>query len=229
MGLGGGTGNVSFASPAFREDSQAARRALSTNDYLSQDAPSPSRRRAQSPSDDSDSDGQPLAQRRRRRASRPVSNSGPSSVPSPPPASFASPPPPVVTPPPIPSHVNDPPIPSDTQVEPPLAQPSTSQQSPGDEAGPSERPSATPPLAPPRGPSSAPFGSPAGPSAPLGSAAGPSDHPRLLITVTILRSLPRRDISYMPQACAESLVVNNFFHAIHYQNKVLRDQVAELE
>ncbi|XP_042425923.1 proline-rich receptor-like protein kinase PERK8 [Zingiber officinale] len=175
MGLGGGSGNVSFANPAFREASQAARRARSTNDRLSKDAPSPSKRRARSPSDDSDSDGQPLAQRRRCRALRPASDSGPSSIPSPPPAVAASPPPPIVTPPSILSHVNDPPIPSNIQVEPPLAQASASQQPQGGEAGPSKRPSVTPPAAPPQGPSSAPSGSTAEPCAPPGSAAGHSE------------------------------------------------------
>ncbi|XP_042386778.1 protein transport protein sec31-like [Zingiber officinale] len=118
MGFGGGTGNVSFVGPASREASQAVRRARVTNERLSQDAPSPSRHRARSPSDDSDSDDQPLAQRRRRQAPRPVSDSGPSSVPSPPPNAAASPPPPHVTPPPIPSPVNDPPISSDTSSNP---------------------------------------------------------------------------------------------------------------
>ncbi|XP_042465973.1 predicted GPI-anchored protein 58 [Zingiber officinale] len=132
MGLGGGTGNISFASPAFREASQAARRARAINERLSQDTPSPSRRRARSPSDD-----QPLAQRCRRRAPRPVSDSGPSSTPSPPPNVAAS------HPPPIPSPVNNPPISSDTQVEPQLAPPFTLQQTQGDEAGPSAPPSST--------------------------------------------------------------------------------------
>ncbi|XP_042414925.1 protein transport protein sec31-like [Zingiber officinale] len=128
LGLGGRSGNVSFASPIFREASQAARQAHSTNDRLNHDAPSPSRRRARSPSDDFDSDGQPLAQRRQCRAPRPMSDSGPSSIPSPPPAAVASPPPPIVTPPPILNPVNDPPTPSGIQVEPPLAQPYASQQ-----------------------------------------------------------------------------------------------------
>ncbi|XP_042407762.1 formin-1-like [Zingiber officinale] len=269
MGLGGGTSNVSFASPVFREASQATRRARSTNDRLSQDAPSPSRHRARSPSDDSDSDDQPLAQRRRRRASCPVSDSGPSSIPSPPPTAAASPPPPSVTLPPIPSHVNDPPIPSNIHVEPPLAQPST-QQPQGGEAGPSECPSVTPPAAHPPGPSSAPSDSTADPSAPPGLAVGPSEPSPLtyhcyytsipsegmlwsrtdVLTSSLeikgrLATLWEESIQHMDslpplaqmdkfaelyiKAYAESLAVNNSFHATHHQNKVLRDQVAELE
>ncbi|XP_042415101.1 formin-1-like [Zingiber officinale] len=224
---------------------------------------------------DSDSDDLPLAQRRRRRAPHPVSDSGPSSIPSPPPAAVISPPPPVVPQPPIPSHAHDPPISSNTQVEPLLAQPSTAQpstpqQPQGGEAGPSERSSATPPAVHPQGPSSAPSISTAGPSAPLGSATGPSD-PSPLTYHNYSTSVPsegrlwsRTDVptsslkmkgrlatlweesiqrmdSLPPlaqmdkfaelyvKACAESLAVNNSFHAIHHQNKVLRDQVAELE
>ncbi|XP_042380160.1 formin-like [Zingiber officinale] len=278
MGFGGGTDNVSFAVPAFREASQAARRARATNERLSQDALSPSRRRARLPSDDSDSDDQPLAQRRRRRAPRPVSDSGPSFVPSPPPNAAASLPPPYVTPPPIPSPVNDPPIPSVTQVEPPLAQPSTSQQTQGDEAVPSECPSIIPPVVPPQGPSSAPSNSPADPSALPSSIAGPSDPSHLTYhsyctsvpsegrlwsrtdvptsslkmkgrlailweeSVQHMDSLPpsalmdkfaelyiKLNFEAFRTACAESLKVNNSFHAIYHQNKVLRDQVAELE
>ncbi|XP_042423509.1 formin-1-like [Zingiber officinale] len=221
MGLGGGTGSISFTSPAFREASQAARRARSTNDRMSQDAPSPSRRRARSPFDDSDSDDQPLAQRRRRQAPRPASDSGSSSIPSPPPTANASPSLPSVTPPPIPSHVNDIPAPSKIQVEPPLAQPSASQQPQGGEAGPSERPSVIPSAAPPQGPPSAASGSTAKPSAYPGSAAGPSEPPPL--------THHNYYISYMSQACAESLVVNHSFYATHYQNKELRDHVVELE
>ncbi|XP_042401087.1 probable serine/threonine-protein kinase samkC [Zingiber officinale] len=147
MGLGGGTGNVPFASPASREAYQAARQAHAANDRLSQNVSSPSRRSARSPSDDSDSDNQPLSQRRRRRNPRPVFNSGPSSIPSPPPTVAASPPSPHVTPPPIPGPVTDPPNSSNTQAEPPLAHPSTSQHAHDNEAGPSERPSTIPPAA----------------------------------------------------------------------------------
>ncbi|XP_042437281.1 formin-1-like [Zingiber officinale] len=306
-GLGRRFVNVPQASPAFREASQAACQASSANDRLGQDAPSSTRRRAQPSSDDSDSDSQPLSQRRRRRAPRPVSDSGPSSIPSPPPVAAASPPPPIVTPPPIPSQVNDPPTPSDTQVEPLLAQPSTSQQLQGGEAGPFERPSTTPPSAPSQEPPSAPSGSTVGPSSPLGSVAGPSERPsstppsapsqeppsapsgstvglsvplgsaagpseppplthycyctttpseerlwsRADVPTSSLRikgrlaTLWEESIQHMNslpppaqmdkfselyiKACAESMAVNNSFHAIHYQNKMLRDKVAELE
>ncbi|XP_042423552.1 proline-rich receptor-like protein kinase PERK10 [Zingiber officinale] len=113
------------------EVSQAARQARATNDRLSQDAPSASRRRAQLHSDDSDSDDQPLAQRRRRRAPRPVSDSDPSSIPSPPPpVAAASLPPPIVTPPPVPSQADVSPNPTAIPVEPPTAQPSPPAQLP---------------------------------------------------------------------------------------------------
>ncbi|XP_042423638.1 vegetative cell wall protein gp1-like [Zingiber officinale] len=137
-GLGGRTGNVSLASPAFIEASQAARRARATNERVSQNAPTSSRRRARSSSDDSDSDDQPLSQRRRRRAPRPMSDSGPSSIPSSPPNAAASPTSPQATPPSIPSHVADPPTSSNNQAEPPLAHPTTSQHTHDNEVGPSK-------------------------------------------------------------------------------------------
>ncbi|XP_042460110.1 formin-1-like [Zingiber officinale] len=215
--------NVTYASPAFREASQAARRARSANDLLNRDAPSSSRRRARLPSEDSDSDDQPLALRLRRQAPHPVPDSSPSAIPSPsPPVAVASPPsPPIATPTPVPSQayvLPDPstvpvkpplaqPSPSEVQVDPPLVQPSTSQQPPSIEAGPSQRPSSTtsppePSLVPP----SAPSGSAARPSS---SAAGPSQPPS--------------------PVCAKSLTINKSFHAVHYQNKMLRDKVVELE
>ncbi|XP_042467253.1 formin-1-like [Zingiber officinale] len=270
MGLGGRTGNVSFASPAFREASQAARRARSTNDRLSQVAPTPSRCRARSSSDDSDSDDQPLSQRCRRRAPRPMSNSGPSSIPSPPPNAAASPPSSHVTPPPIPSHVTDPPTSSNNQAEPPLAQPSTSQHAQGDEAGPSEQPSTIPPVVPPQGPSSAPSDATTEPPIPPGSSAGPSGPPPFTYhnygttlpseeqlwsqtdvptsslkikgrlstlweeSLQNMNSLPSpaqmdQFVELYIKAYAESLIVNHSFHDTHYQNKMLRDHVAELE
>ncbi|XP_042423372.1 vegetative cell wall protein gp1-like [Zingiber officinale] len=175
IGLGGGTGNVPFASPASREAYQVARRAHAANDRLSRNVSSPSRHRARSPSDDSDYDDQPLSQRRRRRAPRTMPDSGPSSISSPPAAASPS----HVTPPSIPGHVTDPPTSPHNQAEPPLAQPSTSQHAHDDEAGPSERPSTIPPAVP-RGPSSAPSGATAKPSAPSGLAAGPSGPPPLI-------------------------------------------------
>ncbi|XP_042416086.1 formin-1-like [Zingiber officinale] len=193
-----------------------------------------------------------ICDRRRHRAPRPVPDSGPSSIPSPPPAAAASPPPPIVTPPPIPSQVNDPPTSSDIQVEPPLAQPSTSQEPQGDEAGPSERPSVTPPVAPSQGPSSAPSGSTAEPSAPLGSAAGPSEPPPIThhcycTTVPSKERLwSRADVptsslkikGRLATLWEESIQHMDFlpplaqmdkFVELYIKNKVLRDQVAELE
>ncbi|XP_042415328.1 uncharacterized protein LOC122004518 [Zingiber officinale] len=283
MGLGGRTGNVPLASPSFREASQAACRARATNEHLSQNAPTPSRRRARSSSDDSNSDDQPLSQRRRRQAPRPMPDSGPSSIPSPPPNAAVSPPSPHVTPPPIPSHVTDPPTSSNNQAEPPLAHPSTSQHAQDDEAGPSERPYTLQHdlqlsrlqyllrsllqllrVQPP--------------SLQLLRAylRVPQDLLRFFIIIIVLPSLLRsnyglkqmfppapqdkrssghfmgrkpatyeflafpgsdgpirravyQDTFCMFQACAESLIVNHFFHATHYQNKMLRDQVAKLE
>ncbi|XP_042437209.1 putative uncharacterized protein DDB_G0290521 [Zingiber officinale] len=188
MGLGGGTGNVPFASSASRDAYQAAHRACAANDRLSRNVSSPSRRRARSPSEDSDSDDQSLSQRRRRRAPRTMPDSGPSSIPSPPHAAVFTPSP-QVTPPPIPSHAVDPPTSSSNQAEPPLAHPSTSQHPHGyatskhahdDEAGPSERPSTVSTVVPPQGPSSAPSSTTTEPSAPPGSAAGPSGPPPLI-------------------------------------------------
>ncbi|XP_042415225.1 proline-rich protein 36-like [Zingiber officinale] len=269
MGLGGRIGNAPLASPAFREASQAACRARATNERLSQNAPTPSRRRARSSSDNSDSDNQPLSQRRRRRAPHPMSDSGPSSIPSPPPIAAASPPSPQVTPRPIPSHVADPPTSSNNQAEPPLAHPSTSQHAHDNKASPSERPSTIPPAVPHQGPSSTPSGATAEPSAPPGSAAGPSGPP-LLIYQNYYTTLPYeeqlwsqtdvptsslkikgrlatlweeslRHMDSLPppdqidqfaelyiKARAESLIVNHSFHTTHYQNKMLRDHVAEL-
>ncbi|XP_042386523.1 vegetative cell wall protein gp1-like [Zingiber officinale] len=186
-GLGRRFANVPQDSPAFREASQAARRARSTNDRLDREAPSPSRRRARLPSEDSDSDDQPLAQRLRRQAPHPVLNSGPSSIPSPsPPMAVTSPPsPPIATLPPVPSQTDVPPDPPAIPVEPPTAQPSppaqpptqssTSQQHQSTEASPSRRslPATSPPEPSPV-PQSAPSRSAAGPSS---SAARPSQPP----------------------------------------------------
>ncbi|XP_042415146.1 extensin-like [Zingiber officinale] len=228
--------NVTYDSPAFREASQAARRARSINDRSGRDAPSSSQRRVRLPSEDSDSDDQPLAQRLRRRAPNPSQDSGPSAVPPPSP--------PVATTTPIPSQA-DAPAPREVQAEPPLAQPSTSQQHPSTEAGPSNRPSPT--TSPPE-PSHVP------PSAPSGSAAGPSQPPpptyhhyrttapseaelrsRQDVTTTSftmkgrLATLWEENISFMFQACTESLIIDQSFHVAHYPSKVLRDRVAELE
>ncbi|XP_042380430.1 transcription elongation regulator 1-like [Zingiber officinale] len=108
-----------------------------------------------------------------------MSNSGPSSIPSPPPNAATSPPSPHVAPPPIPSHVVDPPTSSNNQAKSPLAHLSTSQHAQDDEAGPLERPSTIPPAVPPQGHSSAPSCATVEPSTPPGSAAGPSGPPPL--------------------------------------------------
>ncbi|XP_042426154.1 vegetative cell wall protein gp1-like [Zingiber officinale] len=269
MGLGRRTGNVSLASPAFRDASQAARRARAINERLSQNTPTPSRHRARSSSDDSDSDDQPLSQRRRRRAPHPMSDPVPSSIPSPLNAA-ASPTPPQATPPSIPSHVADPPTLSSNQAEPPLVHPATSQNVQDNEAGPSERPSTIPSAMPHQGPSSTPFDTTVEPSAPPGSAAGPSGPPPLIYQnyyITLPSEAPLWSQTDVPtsslkikghlatlweeslwhmnslpppaqmdqfaelyvKACAESLIMNHSFHATHYQNKMLRDHVAELE
>ncbi|XP_042401076.1 formin-1-like [Zingiber officinale] len=278
-GRGRRSGNVSYASPAFREASQAARRTLSTNGRLSQDAPSPSRRRARSPSDDSDSDDQPLAQRRRRRNSRPVSKSSPSSAPSPSPlVAVTSPPPPVTTPPPVFIQANVSPDPPTIPTEPSIAtssppaqpptQPSTSQQHQNTEVDPSRH---SPPVTSPPEPSPMP------PSVPSGSAVGPSSYavgpsqpppPAPLYYRTTApseaglqsrRDVPtssltmkgrlatvweesKRQMELLPplaqmdrfselyiKAYAESLTINQSFHAAHHQNKMLQDKVAKLE
>ncbi|XP_042443837.1 proline-rich receptor-like protein kinase PERK10 [Zingiber officinale] len=159
-GCGRRSANVTYASPAFREASQAARWARSVNDLSSQDTPSSSRRRARPPSEDSDSDDQPLAHRFRNRATNPSRNLGHSPVPHPSP--------PVAMTTPIPSQVDAPPNPPEVPAEPPLAQPSPPQQHRSTEAGPSRR--LSPATSPPE-PSSAP------PSAPSSSAAGPSQPP----------------------------------------------------
>ncbi|XP_042460236.1 vegetative cell wall protein gp1-like [Zingiber officinale] len=166
--------NIPYATPAFREASQAARRARSVNDRLNRDAPSSSRRRVRIPSEDSDSDDQPLAQRLRHRTPNPSQDSGPSVVPPPwPPVATTTPP--IATTTPIPSQADATPAPPEVPTEPPLAQPSTSQQHQSTEAGPSHRPSSTTsPLEPSHMPPSAPSGSAAGPS---GSATGPSQPP----------------------------------------------------
>ncbi|XP_042380093.1 uncharacterized protein PB18E9.04c-like [Zingiber officinale] len=152
--------NVTYASLAIREASQAARQARSANDRSSRDTPSSSRRRVRLPSEDSESDDRPLAHKLRRRAPNPSQDSGPSTVPSPSP--------PVATTTPIPSREDAPPDPPEVPTEPPLAQPSTSQQHPSTEADPSHHPSPT--TSTPE-----PFHVP--PSAPSGSAVGPSQPP----------------------------------------------------
>ncbi|XP_042387390.1 putative protein TPRXL [Zingiber officinale] len=152
--------NVTYASPAFREASQAARRARSETDRLSRDTPSSSRRQTRSPSDDSDSDDRPLAYKSRRRTTKPNQASGPSSAPHPSP--------PVATTTPIPSPSEAPPDPPVVPGGPPLAQPSISQRHRSIKAGPSHR--LSPATSPPE-PSSAP------PSAPSSSAAEPSQPP----------------------------------------------------
>ncbi|XP_042432655.1 protein transport protein sec31-like [Zingiber officinale] len=188
MGLGGRTGNVSFADPDFREASQAARRAHATNERMSYSVPSPSRRRTRPPSDDSDSDDQPLSQRRRRQAPRPTSDSGPSSVPSPPPNAAISLTHPQVTPPSFPSQAANPPTSSINRTESSSIPPAPSQHAQADGASPSqpaqadeiglsERPFHIPPTVPPPGPSSAPSDETTEPSAPPNSAAGPSGPP----------------------------------------------------
>ncbi|XP_042409949.1 nascent polypeptide-associated complex subunit alpha, muscle-specific form-like [Zingiber officinale] len=245
-GLGRRLANVTYASPAFREASQAARRAHSMNDCVDRDAPSASRRKARLPSEDSDSDDQPLAQRLRCRTPHPVPDSSPSAIPSSSPlVATASPPsPPIATPPPHRS----------TKV--------------GPSHRPSHRPStATSPPEPSQVPPSAPSGSAVGPS---GLAARPSQPPppvshfcrttapsevglqsrydvptSFLIMKGRLATLwgeSMHQIELLPphaqmerfselyiKACAESLIVNQSFHSIHHQNKVLRDRVAELE
>ncbi|XP_042396476.1 wiskott-Aldrich syndrome protein homolog 1-like [Zingiber officinale] len=177
-GRGRRSANVPYASPAFREASQAAHQARSVNDRLDRDAPSSSRRRIRLPSEDSDSDDQPLAQRLRRRAPDPLRDVGPFDVPPPPVATTTPPSPPIATPTPIPSQADAPLAPPVVPTEPLLAQPSTSQQPQSTEAGPSHRPSpATSPLELSQVPPSAPSGSATGPSS---SAAGPSQPPPLV-------------------------------------------------
>ncbi|XP_042457939.1 putative protein TPRXL [Zingiber officinale] len=229
------SGNVSYASPAFREASQAARQARFANDRLSQDAPSSTRRRARPPSDDSDSDSRPLSQRRRRRAPRPMSNSGPSSIPSPPPVAAASSPPPIVTPPPIPSQADVSPDPTSTEADPSL-----------------RSPPATSPPEPSPVPPSVPAGSAAGPSVPLGSAVGPSESPPLThycycTTVPSEERLwSRADVptnslrikGRLATLWEESIQHMNSlpppaqmdkFSELYIKNKMLRDKVADLE
>ncbi|XP_042379932.1 leucine-rich repeat extensin-like protein 5 [Zingiber officinale] len=165
-GRGGRLANVPYANPAFREASQAARQAHSVNDRSGRDAPSSSQRRVRLPSEDFDSDDQPLAQRLRCRAPDPSQDSGPSTIP---------PLPPVTNPTPVPSQADASPALPKVQVEPPLAQPFTSQQHQSTKAGPSHRPSpTTSPPEPSPVPPSAPSGLAAGPS---GSVAGPSQPP----------------------------------------------------
>ncbi|XP_042450635.1 formin-1-like [Zingiber officinale] len=262
------------------EASHAAHHAHSANDRLSQDAPSSSRRRARPPSGDSDSDGKPLAQRLRRRAPRPVPDSGPSAVPSPsPPVAVASPPlPPIATPTPIPRQadvspdfttapIKPPTVQSSPPAQPPT-QPSTSPQRQSTEANPLRRsPPATSPPEPSSVPPSSPSGSAAGPSS---FAAGPSQPPPpvpiyyrtiapseaglqsrwdiLTSSLTMKGRLAtvwedsKRQMELLPplaqmdrfselyiKACAESLNINQSFHAAHHQNKMLQDKVAELE
>ncbi|XP_042460427.1 cell surface glycoprotein 1-like [Zingiber officinale] len=229
------------------------------NDRSGQDAPSSSRRGVQLLSEDSDSDDQPLAQRLRRRAPDPSQDSGPSAVP---------PPPPVITPTPVSSQADGSPAPPEVQVEPHLAQPSTSQQQQSTEVGPSHRPSpATSPPEPSQVPPSTPSGSAAGPSS---SAAEPSQPPPPVplyyhtIAPSEAELQSRQDVptssltmkdrlatlweenmhqmELLPppvqmdrfselyiKACAESLMINQSFHDIHHQNKVLQDMVTELE
>ncbi|XP_042441486.1 mucin-1-like [Zingiber officinale] len=251
MGLGGRSGNVPFASPAFREASQAAHRARATNERLSQNVPTSSRRRTRSSSDDSDSDDQPLSQRRRCRAPRPMSNPAPSSIPSPPPNAAASPTSLQATPLSIRGNVADPPASFNNQAEPPVAHPATSQNTQEDEVGPSERPSIIPPAVPPQGPSLAPSGATAEPSAPPNSAADrcshqlpkdkrPTNHymgrkPAAYEFLAFpgpdgpICRVIYKDTSYMSQAYEESLIMNHSFHVTHHQNKMLRDRVTELE
>ncbi|XP_042465837.1 classical arabinogalactan protein 9-like [Zingiber officinale] len=160
---------------------------------------------------------------------------GPSTIPSPsPPLATASlPSSPITAQAPIPSQANIPPDPSTVLVEPPLAQPSppevqvdpslvqpaASQQPQRVEAGPSQHPSpATSPPEPSPVPPSAPSGSAAGPSS---SVAGPSQSPPPVPLYY--------HVSPMSQACAESLIVNQSFHAVHCQHKMLQDKVTELE
>ncbi|XP_042377370.1 bromodomain-containing protein 4-like [Zingiber officinale] len=252
-GRGRRSANVTYVIPAFREASQAARRAHSVNDRSSRDTPSSSRRRARLPSEDSDSDDRPLAHRFRRRTTNPSQDLGPSPVPHPSP--------PVATTTPIPSQADAPPDPPEVPAEPPLAQPSPSQQHQSTEASPS--PYFSPTTSPPE-PSHVP------PSAPSDSAVGPSQppppthHHYRTTTPSEARLRSRQDVptstltmkghlanlweesmhqmELLPQpaqmdifselytkACAESLIINQSFHATHYQNKVLRDKVTELE
>ncbi|XP_042423662.1 proline-rich receptor-like protein kinase PERK2 [Zingiber officinale] len=170
-GPGRRSANVPYANPAFREASQATRRAHYVNDSSNCEA-TPSRRRVRLPSEDSDSDDQPLAQRRRRRAPDPVPDSGPSTILlTPRTATTTSPSPPIATPSPVPSQADAPPAPFAVLVKSPPVHPSTLQQHKSSEAGPSPvtsppEPSHVPPLAPSE--------SAAGPS---GSAAGPSQPP----------------------------------------------------
>ncbi|XP_042415145.1 vegetative cell wall protein gp1-like [Zingiber officinale] len=243
-GRGRRSANVTYASPAFREASQAAQRARSLNNRSSRDAPSSARRRFRLPSEDSDSDDQPLAQRLRRRAPDPSQDSGTSAVPPPPP--------PVTTSTPAPIQADASPAMAEVQVEPPLAQPSTSQQPQSTEAGSSHRPSPA---------TSSPDPSPVPPSAPSGSAAGPSQPPPPPVPLSYRTTAPseaelqsRQDVptssltmkGHLATLWEESMhhmellsppaQMDRFselyiksFHAVHHQNKVLRDMVTELE
>ncbi|XP_042409898.1 protein PRRC2A-like [Zingiber officinale] len=268
-GHGRRSANVTYASPAFREASQAARQARSMNDRLGRDTPSSSRRRVRLPSENSDSDDQPLAQRLRHRAPHPRQDLGPSTIPSPSPIATVAPPlPPIATPTPIPSPADAPLASPEVQVEPPLAQPSTSQQPQSTKVGPSHRPlSSTSPPEPSHMPPSTPSRSAAGPS---GLAVGPSQPPPPIplyyrtIAPSEVELQSRKDVptssltmkgrlstlweksmhqmELLPppaqmdrfselyiKACAKSLIINESFHAVHHQNKMLRDKVTELE
>ncbi|XP_042380036.1 putative uncharacterized protein DDB_G0290521 [Zingiber officinale] len=140
----------------------------------------------------------------------------------------------------------------EVQVDPPLVQPATSQQPQCAEAGPSQHPSlATSPPDPSPVPPSAPSGSAARPS---NSAAGPSQSPlpvplyyrtttsseaglqsRCDVPTSSLTMKGRlttvweENVSPMSQACAEFLTINQSFHVIHRQNKMLQDKVTKLE
>ncbi|XP_042380056.1 serine/arginine repetitive matrix protein 1-like [Zingiber officinale] len=226
-GRGRRSANVPYVSPAFREASQAARQARSVNDRSGQDAPSSSRRRVRLSSEDFDSDDQPLAQRLRRRAPDPSQDSSPSAVPPPPP--------PVTTPTPAPGQADASPAPPEVQVEPPLAQPSTSQQHQSTEAGPSHR--SSPATSPPE-PSQVP------PAAPSGSAAGPSQPP-LPVPLYYCTTAPseadlqsRQDVPTSSLTMKgrlatlweeKSLMINQSFQVVHHQNKMLQDMITELE
>ncbi|XP_042415396.1 ATP-dependent helicase brm-like [Zingiber officinale] len=235
--------NVPYASAAFRGASQAARQARYANERSAHDIPAPSRHRVGLPSNDSDSDDQPLAQRRRHTTPAVAPDSDPSPVPQSPPTA---------TPTPVLSQANNPP-PSNTQVEPPLAQPSTSQLPQGGEAGPATRPSSTIPSEFPQTPSSAPSGSAARPSPPpLGSTAGPSQltplthHCCCTAVPSEMKLLSQQDVptislkmkGRLATIWEESLqqmdslpppTQMDRFSEVYIKNKLLQDRVTELE
>ncbi|XP_042380265.1 proline-rich receptor-like protein kinase PERK8 [Zingiber officinale] len=178
--------------------------------------------------------------------------------PSPPVATASPPSPPIATPTPVPSQTDAPPAPPEAQVEPPLAQPSTSPQHQSTEAGPSHRPSPVtlPPEpspvlpSPPFGSAVGPSGSTAGPSQPpplvplyylttAPSEAGlqsrcdvPTSSLTMKDRLATLWDESMHQMELLPplaQMDRFSELYIKSFHAVHRQNKMLRNKVTELE